>query len=159
MPVNLNSNQYESIVSSLFMSGNDVYAAVQTYANGLEKACYWKNGILVSLHDETLNNYSETTDLYVKDNVVYAAGIETDLTTFVSAPVYWANGIKKYLPLPANSIGYANSIFVSDNVVYVAGFTSDSVSGIRKAILWKNGERIELPHSPSYGNATSIFIK
>lgn len=159
VPVNLNTIQYRAIVSSLFLSGNDVYAAGQTYAIGLEKACCWKNGILVSLHDETLNNYSETTDLYVKDNIVYAAGIETDLTTFESAPVYWANGIKKYPPIPANSRGYANSIFVSDNVVYVAGFSYDRVSGIRKAILWKNDEQIELSHSPLHGEATSIYIK
>lgn len=159
VPVNLNTNQYEAIVSSLFLSGNDVYAAGQTYANGREKACYWKNGVLVSLHDETLNNNTEVLDLFVKDNVVYAAGVETDLSSGNTAPVYWVNGTKKVLPIVAGSYLDANCIAVSGNDIYIAGQGRDQNTGISKALLWKNGEPTQLPHSPAYGKAAAIFIK
>jgi hypothetical protein len=158
VPVNLNTNQYEAVVSSLFMSGNDLYVAGQTNVNGRGKACYWKNGILISLHDETLNINSQVFDIYVKDNVVYAVGAEYH--SGGTAPVYWVNGVKKILPNLAGAYLDANCIAVSGNDIYIAGGGwGQGIGNDNKAFLWKNEERIELPHSPLFGEAVAIFIK
>jgi uncharacterized membrane protein len=162
VPVNLNTNQYEATVSSLFLSGNDIYAAGFTYANGKQKATYWKNGTLVSLHDDTQNKDSEIFDVYVRDNQVYAVGMESDLSNSDYYPVYWVNGVKKLLPKIADTYLQTNCISVSGNDIYLGGYKVGTANGQlydHKAILWKNGEPTELPHAPRQGNATDIFIK
>jgi uncharacterized membrane protein len=162
VPVNLNTNQFNAFVSSLFLSGNDIYAAGQNYANGRGKAAYWKNGTMVSLQDEIQNMSTEIFDVYVRDNMVYAVGMESDLSNSDYYPVYWVNGVKKLLPKIADTYLQTNCISVSGNDIYLAGYKVGTANGQlynHKAILWKNGEPTELPHAPRLANATDIFIK
>ncbi len=152
VPVNLNTSEYQAFVQSIFIIGNDVYLSGFISVNNRDKAAYWKNNVLVSLHDEALNSNSYANSIYVKDAVVYVAGREDNLDIGGIAPVYWVNGVKKYLTLPAGPGEEASSIFVSGKDVYVTG------SGNMIPVVWKNGDRTELPHIETSG-ANCVFVQ
>jgi hypothetical protein len=152
VPVDLTTSEYQAIVVSIFIIGNDLYLSGFITKDNRDRAAYWKNNVLVSLHDGTLNSNSYANSIYVKDDVVYVAGREDNLDIGGIAPVYWVNGVKKYLTLPTGPGEEASSIFVSGKDVYVTG------RGNMIPVIWKNGERTELPHS-EMSAANAVFVK
>jgi hypothetical protein len=155
VPVNLSTGHYRANIISIFISGNDVYLCGYIIENNIYKAAYWKNNTLVLLHDQNSNPifYSYANSIYVKDDIVYAAGNEENLITGESAATYWVNGVKKYLPAPPNFQGEGKSIFISGKDIYIAGYSYD-----QKAILWKNEVWTVLEQS-SGRYATCVFVK
>jgi hypothetical protein len=155
VPVNLSAGQYEARVESIFISGNDVYLSGYIEENNHDKAAYWKNNTLVLLHDLPVNNYSNAASIYVNDGVVYVAGSEQEIiNTGNYTPVYWVNGIKKYLPHSPNTTEQALSIYVYGKDVYIAGRDNQ----LQKPVLWKNEERIVLEHA-GRASASCVFVK
>jgi hypothetical protein len=126
-----------AFASSIFVSGNDVYAGGY---DQFYKAAYWKNGSATQLADT--NMISNANCLYIYGTDIYVAGWLGD------SAVYWKNGQTYYLPdgLPAQAF----SIFVSGTDVYVAG-GEDGV-----ARYWKNGISTVLQSGNTF--AFSIFV-
>lgn len=150
-------------VSSIFVSGNDVYVSgFKSYpsknADNTNKsmALYWKNGQEVILSTGTGRFGSRSTkSIYVSGNDVYVAGMTQDENTGASRAVYWKNGQEVVLA-EGPTFTQAVAIAVSGNDVYVAGQNSN------RYVYWKNGKEINLPDCSdiraialSSGNSTS----
>jgi hypothetical protein len=152
---------YGDYVSSLFVSGNDVYVAGGSHYWG-NNARYWKNGAPVDLSqkmtytaaDGTLC-YPTTTSISASGNDVYVAGFQYTSTHRVTA-MYWKNGVPAYLTKDSISGSAANSIFVSGNDVYIAGY--QNINNYSRAIYWKNGVPTTLTSGTIPSVANSIFV-
>lgn len=126
-----------SNVSSMFISGNDIYAAGWL----TDSAVYWKNGMVTYLYDGLP---SQAFSIFVSGNDVYVSGGEDGVAR------YWKNGISTLLQ-SGNTI--ASSIFVLGDDVYVAGGKNSHPE------FWKNGTITNLPVGTSaYPVATSIYV-
>jgi hypothetical protein len=96
---------YQTSISSIFVSGNDVYASANLIVptkNGLANApAYWKNDVE---YDLPLNgaDYGLATSIFVSGLDVYVSGWTS------AGAVYWKNGIQTIL----SPGGTASSIFV-----------------------------------------------
>lgn len=142
---------------SIYVVGNDVYAAGYMSIGSKTYAICWKNGKEIKLSDGTNDEYAYS--IYISGNDVYAAG----QAAYTSGPVssqakYWKNG--EAIPLTDNNYaGIANSIFVSGNDIYVAGQVLDPL-GYQFCAYWKNGTIVPLSDSVNaVGEALSIFVK
>jgi len=164
---------YGDFVSSLFVSGTDVYVAGYSdeyrMGNGgtYQFAKYWRNGVSVNLTsgllDSTYANgqyyltaFPYTSDIYVSGSDVYVSGNEYTFTTGPYEALYWKNGSLTYLPSPG-SLTYANAIFASGSDVYVAG-NLIGADGIYHAVYWKNGVPDTLSMVPEGSSANAIFV-
>jgi hypothetical protein len=138
----------QSVITSMCISGNDVYATGYTYIPDtigltpiVQVPVYWKNGIKTILQS---NNYSSyTSSIAVKGNDVYVAGYiyngnwNTPIMQDYRLPhaTLWKNGIPQTLSQTAESSSTTN-IALSGNDVYVGGYEGpDSVA----TLYWKNG--------------------
>ena len=139
-------------VASLFVSGDDVYAAGLKYTSPGMIGKYWKNGEVTLLTDDT--DLVWVTSMYVLGNDVFVTGY--------TGPVrhnarLWKNGTPVPLADAENdgNGSQARSVYVSGNDVYVVGW----MSGRGDAILWKNGQPTTLNDEalfPAY--ALDIFV-
>ena len=152
---------YADYVSSLFVSGNDVYVAGGSHYWG-NNAGYWKNGVLIDLSKELTYKaengtlcYPTTTSISVSGNDVYVAGFQYTSTN-KNAAIYWKNGVPAYLTTDSLSGSAANSIFVSGNDVYIAGY--QNINNYSRAIYWKNGVPSTLTTGSTPSVARSIFV-
>jgi len=139
---------------SIFVSGNDVYAAGWIFCKE-HKACYWKNGVRTDLVQTPGTGYARS--IYVSGSDVYVAGW-IDRFDF-TIPCFWKNGVRTELSRRGAS-AMAKAIFVSGSDVYVCGETNVSVNmnpGIAIPCYWKNGARTDLsvidPKREGYANA------
>jgi hypothetical protein len=115
---------------SIFVSGNDVYAAGYESEGYNSYATLWKNGIPQRLSD---NYESRAHSVFVSGDDVCVAGHELAANGQQRAAV-WKNGVSQHMNYAYNSAGStAFSVFVSGGDVYVAGWES------ALATLWKNG--------------------
>jgi len=155
------------------VSGNDVYVAGWVRVlSGTESihACYWKNGILTYLPDNTRSEnywgnypidskYSLANSIFISGSDVYIAGGESisRMTSpypspgyaFCISAVYWKNGNEIYLikgPYAGSYADEAYSIFVNGQDVYACGAL--------EARYWKNGTSVYLPGE----TAKSIYV-
>lgn len=114
---NLDQAERVLVVTSIFASGNDVYAAA--YRDGLRNSNgsgfrkipgYWKNGVEYDLPTDSLTD-GRPTSIFVSGSDVYVAGyLETLTSTTVDfTAVYWKNGVETILSSP----GVASSIYVA----------------------------------------------
>ena len=128
-------------VSSVFVSGNDVYAAGQIFPDStnfsIHKAALWKNGVLEILPNGGTQSrvYSICVDI---NNNVYAAGEQS-----VMGPALWKNSVllnynNQY------SLGSYFSVTTNGADVYVAG-QQIMGSGITLNGYWKNGVFTNIP--------------
>lgn len=133
-------------VSSIFVSGNDVYVSgYKTYASksgdntNKTMALYWKNGqeVILSTGSGRFGGRSASS-IYVSGNDVYVAGFSQDENTSASRAVYWKNG-REIVLAEGSTFTQAVAIAVSENDVYVAGQNSN------RYVYWKNGQEIDLP--------------
>jgi hypothetical protein len=131
-------------VSSVFVSGNDVYAAGQSVIQGQGNmlARLWKNGIMQNL--ENADYKGQAYSVFVSENDVYVVGESHGVARL------WKNGVLQNLGDEDNS--YYTSVFVYGNDVYVTGQVYDA------ARLWKNGVVQNLTDGNSDAFARSVFV-
>jgi len=156
------SRGYADYVSSLFVSGNDVYVSGGSRYAG-NSAKYWKNGVSTDLSNRLtyygVNGnpcYPTTTAISVSGNDVYVAGFQLTSTNSHVA-IYWKNGIPSYLTTDSISNSEARSIFTSGNDVYIAGY--QNINNYSRATYWKNGVPTTLTTGTTPSVANSIFVK
>jgi hypothetical protein len=141
--------------SSIAVVGADVYIA--GYGSGGvnigQTARYWKNGALVILPTETINE-SAANAITVAGSDLYVAGYEIIAGKRVAK--YWKNGaVVKVTDGTHDAI--ANGIAVDGSDVYVAGYELDnSFNYIAK--YWKNGTAVPLTDGSKVAIATSIVV-
>jgi hypothetical protein len=145
-------------VLSIFVDGNDVYAAGVCQGVGQ----YWKNGVSVALTDAA--NYGEAWSIAESDGDVYVAGwqyvtTQIDSTHTYTAPVamLWKNGVRTELSDPL-AFGVGFSMFLLGSDIYVAGNTCQENQSppCSVATYWKNGTPVVLT-TQTDTNATSVF--
>ncbi len=135
-------------VNSLYVSGNNVYAA----GYGHSGACYWQNGNATSVATDA-NTVANS--IFVSGSDVYVAGQQTDSNA--SAARYWKNGTVENLTVAANSNSICRSIYISGNDVYVCG--NQTINNTTVATYWKNGTPVNLGTGIGNSDAYSIFVK
>ena len=153
-----NSGYLTAWAHSIYVAGNNVYAAGEQNAGGGNAlAVYWKNGTAVPLTDGS--NYAVAYSIYVVGNDIYVAGYEL-LNGRWPVAKYWKNGVA--MPLTGGTIdnnGIAYSICVEGSDVYIAGFTGNQYMGYQIPTYWKNGIAVPLLDSnKATGVAQSIFV-
>ncbi len=135
------SNITNSSLKSLYVVGNDVYAA------GSEdfKARVWKNGSYLQI-PSIINSYANS--IFVLGEDVYASGRDN------GTAMVWKNGVvTSYSNNPNGSA--ANSIFVLGSDVYATGYEDPYV------VVWKNGFSTPLVGGlfvPYSANGYSVFV-
>jgi len=91
---------YAARVTSMFVSGTDVYAA--GYCNnsvGVSMPGYWLNGVWIELPPVSKLNLAEVVSIFVYGTDVYAGGYCNNGTGYRLAG-YWLNGVWKKLTPP-----------------------------------------------------------
>jgi len=139
--------------SGIAVSGDVVYVAGIYQNAGLNRVCYWRNGVFHNLN-QTLSlpsgaNEPMVSAIAVSDDVLYFAGTYYNNES-KSIACYWKNGVPHNLSLPSGSGGFSwssyagfiripTSIAVSGDVVYVAGSYSGTTTYKASACYWRNG--------------------
>ena len=144
-----------SDVNSIFVSGNDVYAAGYDGLN----AVYWKNGTEITLMEgNSAASEFWVNSVYVLGQDVYTVGSSKEAGNAFPPLYYLKNGVM----IPVHTLdnyGPGNSIFVSGNDVYIAGMNESAPPPfIPTAAFWKNGNLTLLPRSEINSFANSIFV-
>ena len=143
-------------VNSIFVSGNDVYAAGYEGPN----AVYWKNGKEIYLTSSTIGTaFIHARSIYVSGQDVYVDAY--GITPGSPFQVFWFAENGTFVPGNLSnpfSPGEGNSLFVSGSHVYIAGTQELPARYPPTAAYWKDGNVISLPTSEinSFGN--SIFV-
>ena len=147
-----------SNATSVFVSGNDVYAVGWESADGETFAIVSKNGVTQRL----TGGYRLQADcIFVSGGDVYIAGSgHVDENAYARSAIVWKNGVAQYL-LTDSEGSYdegATSVFVSGNDVYVVGYGYYEYYQLRYAVLWKNGVVQYLSSDYRRAIATSVFV-
>jgi hypothetical protein len=175
-------------VSSIAVSGSDVYAVGNGIYIGNSYPIVWKNGIKLDLL--VLGGYIKNLNtIFINGNDIYYGGSARNTNTGSSDyyPVIWKNNVRTYL---SNSSGSIGSIAISGNILYAlegqggrrfwkngvennldgqgysifASGTDIYISGVSSyngndvPTIWKNGVKIILSNYGLYGQAKSIFV-
>jgi hypothetical protein len=124
-----------------------VYLAGWTDFRNVYVPCYWKNGVRFDLSQPGPKVSAQANSIFVAGADVYVAGtsnVEVGMSTGVSVPCYWKNGVRTDLGvIDPGGDGYGNAIHVVGNDVYVAGYCIDQTpSGV--PCYWLNGVRTDL---------------
>ena len=153
-------------VSSIVISGSDIYAVGVSPGNTFSTAVYWKNGVFLPLP----GGISAST-IAIDGNDVYVGGAMTGGQAAV-----WKNGVPIPLPKdgsPYETFGYVNSLAVSNGNVFAAGAivlntnpqdTVDYNNYGNLAVLWKNASPTILsaatrsPANPLNNTLTAVFL-
>jgi hypothetical protein len=153
----------EAGVTSIFVSGNDIYVLVEetTQPQGPNTATvavakYFKNGVPTTLQASN----PRVSKLVVLANDVYVSGYEYPLSgaNTPRVPKYWKNGIPITLPNGnSNIVGYVSSMCISGNDIYVCG-TGYNLAGVGIVKYWKNGVPFDLPNGTKTTYARDIFV-
>lgn len=152
-PVYFATGSLDASLSSIAISGNDIYVAGFKGNQIVNVATYWKNGTEVSLTPNTTGSFARSITVSGSD-IYVAGGIFTSPN--VAAAVYWKNGNPVSL---SNGLTHAqaNSIFISGSDVYVAGWAY-SASGIAVATYWKNGSPVILSDGIRHAELRCITV-
>jgi hypothetical protein len=151
-----------NIINSLFVSGDDIYAAgMKRTSGGTFIGKYWKNGSATDFTDGAY--YAQIASIYVAGNDVYTTGYSADAgSNGQNFARLWKNGNPETLQnavfTDGSSFSYAEGVHVFGNNVYVAG-TIYQQGSPSKATLWTNGVPATLNGNVSanaYANA--VFV-
>jgi hypothetical protein len=119
-------------LNTIFVSGNDVYAAGGDYNNAIK---IYKNGVLIS----TINgNFAYAYDIAVSGNDVYVVGTVAPHGNMEAR--LWKNGVETVLSNGTGST--ARKVVVVGNDVYVGGSNYDNETW--NEVIWKNGVETKL---------------
>lgn len=153
--VNLTDGTKTAKVNSMFVSGNDVYAAgFESNVARIPVAKYWKNGIEVILSDGT--KYAFINAIVVSGDDVYAAGSEGNGAGKATSARYWKNGIAVSLTDGTHE-AEIRSLIVVGNDVYAAGSEKNG-SGRQVAKYWKNGVPVNITDGTKTAGALAIAV-
>jgi hypothetical protein len=100
---NLTPGAFNAAAYSIYVDGQDVYAAGYQDINGVSRATYWKNGIPTTIGNN--QGPSVANSICVGGNAVYVAGSETVGNNSYST--WWKNGVATHLGTGGNAIGIA----------------------------------------------------
>jgi hypothetical protein len=108
----LPAGQTAGAVTSLFVSGTDVYAGGFSHNANATIPGYWLNGAWVGLAAPVGFDGGEVHSLVLSGGKVYAAGVSGvgDGTGYFSStvPGYWLNGAWVGLPIPSPGTGFSS---------------------------------------------------
>lgn len=145
VPLKLSNNPSYALAISYY--NKDIYVA--GYENN--KACYWKNGNLISLDGA---DRSLARAITIHGNDIYVAGWYENGTEEKAA--YWKNGIMTKLSSDSPNSG-ANGIAIQGNDIYVAGlYSTNTIQPV--ACYWKNGVITPLINNVYSSMANGIAI-
>jgi hypothetical protein len=144
----LPSNILFSDINSIYVAGNDVYAAGYTVETSIGYiAAIWKNGnIIFSKNSENSNVNS----IFVANNIVYAVGYINDHATLWTLRPNATTFTETILSILSSN---ANSIYVVGTDIYISG----SLGG--ESAIWKNNLLNDLGiHFFTPSTANAIFV-
>ncbi|TFF30394.1 FKBP-type peptidyl-prolyl cis-trans isomerase [Mucilaginibacter psychrotolerans] len=144
--VKLVDDESQSTVYSMFIDGNDVYAA------GIHnrQAVYWKNGQEVRLTNSKDGGIASC--IIVVKGDVYVTGLEYEMTYLARARC-WKNGQTVKVSLDGLGHSIAKYVAVDDNGdVYMAGHKYS------QPLYWRNGERVEIIDKSVYLEPRGLVI-
>lgn len=151
---------YNDYISSLFVTGNDVYVAGGSLYNPAH-AEYWKNGVVNVLPNgssPSSGTIGQTTGIFASGSDVYITGFEFSSGSALSTAGYWKNSVFYSLGADTIQSSVASSVFISGSDVYMAGY--GNINGYSVALLWKNGVLLSELKSPTQASsvASSVFV-
>ncbi len=151
----LTNGTFTSQVNSIFIAGNDIYAAgLELNASNKVVGKYWKNGGAVNLTDGITS--AALNSIIVVGSDVYAAGYQVTSSGSNSFARYWKNGIPVTLSNGSTSAELFSIIVVGSDV-YAAGQETNA-SGKTVAKYWKNGSAVNLTDGTKTAGALSIAV-
>ncbi|MDR0499043.1 MAG: Ig-like domain-containing protein [Holophagales bacterium] len=172
VPQRLTEGNNDTVISSIFVSGNDVYVGGSYFYDNASRsnlATVWKNGIQECVAESLQDSYwgylgadmrqSSVSSVFISNNKVYLSGSENYSINPIA--VLWTDGNRTRLTAPPftnSSSSSAASVYVSDNNVYVAGSERNGNTGVTHAMLWKNGVPQQLSIGDYGGVARSVFV-
>ncbi len=132
-------------VTSIFVSGNDVYAVgTMSLTGGVPEGKIWKNSIEIPL----LPNCVAANSIYIQGTDIYVVG-----ESIAHRAILWKNG--NAVNLAGDNYSGANSVYVSGNDVYVGGY--EVIGGQSPARLWKNGAVVPFSNPTVSGKVVSVY--
>ena len=133
---NLSDGPKVSSVSSIYVSGNDVYASGIQSNGKTTIATYWKNGTAYALIEDSLKS-STAHSIAVVDGIIHVAGYYYDDNK--SKALYWritsSGSWTDSLSTNSGNSG-ANALYVSGSTAYIAGW-EENLAGKRVAKIWQ----------------------
>jgi hypothetical protein len=136
-----------SLITDIFINGNDVYSVGNEFDGKTTNATIWKNGIATILGNKVKS--SSANAIFVSGNDVYVCGNQEDTKGAYTA-VLWKNGISSVI----DARGELSTIFVSGSDVYVSGSTGNSSNwGLS---VFKNGKLLYFDKDGGY--PTGMFV-
>jgi hypothetical protein len=155
---------------SLFVSGNDVYAAgcILYPMKSFGVPMYWKNGDRFDLPLQAGDMGGVANGIWATAGDIYVSGFRavsyytTPTVMVLAIPCYWKNGGLVSLPVASVDVGgHAESVFISASNVYLAGRVVDESGGFDRPCYWKNGQRVDLdiPGACRSGGANALFVE
>jgi len=141
--VQLTNGGTESLATSIFVSGADVYVTGNEFGISPSVPMLWKNGQAITLPA----SLTAAQSVFVNGPDVYVAGACGENACYV------LNGAVQVLPNVSSSssgVSQANQVIVSGSDVYVAGETEGTPA------YWADGTLYSL--STSTGNANGIVV-
>lgn len=146
----------ESGVSSMYVSGADVYAAGSEHNGTHRVATLWKNGIPTNPVGD--QNSSQLTKIFIANGSVYTVSLESVPGVGVVGRLIKDDDT----PITLNSGQtdlFARGLFVFGDDVYVAGSEREKGTTKDLPVLFKNGERTILYESDFSAATFSVFVK
>lgn len=136
-------------VSSIFVSGTDLYACGDYYNYPISYALFWKNGVFADLTNRS--TVSNATSVYVSGTDVYVGGRENMVAKIWKngTPITMSNGI---------DFNMINSITVNGTDVYAGGYEIPATTSIQVAKYWKNGVATTLTTGITSAAVSNIFV-
>lgn len=148
----------KSAVTSVFVSGNDVYAV--GYGNVINQngftvqvAKFWKNGVLVDIGVGTI--FSSFSKIILNGGDIYLCGYRFLPQSGYAVATVWKNGMPESLSNGVNNT-YASDIVVKGADVFVAGY--EQIGNINYPRFWKNSVLVDFEFSNVSGTMGAICI-
>jgi hypothetical protein len=129
-------------------------AGYEENSNRVAQALLWRNGPIVFARLTNGGGKAEAKSVFVSNNIVYAAGYDTNAEGFTVPFLYATNGSTAFLTDGSRSAG-AGSVYVWGSSTYVAGWENDE-GGKPVAMLWVNGSPKVLGAGNGMANAVHV---
>lgn len=128
------SNIDGTMAYDIKINNNDVFVVGSLPVSNVDRAVFWKNGMLTYLTDGT--NEAEAEAITITNNDIYIAGREKNNNGKWVAK-YWKNGVVTNLT-DGSKDAHVNTIEINNNNIYIGG-SEKNANGISEAKYWKNG--------------------